>query len=156
VLAAVAAAGTLSGFQITAQPGLFALGAIMLMGLIHLVAQSIDVRPTSFVIARTGLAALAVAGAWFALQAGMAALMGASLPEGADRTDALALAAIIAVVAGFAALTIGQATFIGRKGAPTPAWARAFFVHARNGLYVNTLANRLVLKLWPTGLPGRA
>ena len=153
VLAAVAAVGTLSGFQIAAQPGLFALGAIMLMGLVHLLAQSIDMRPTGFVIARTAVAALAVAGAWFGLQAGMAALMGGSLPQDADRADLVALAAIIAVVAGFAALTIGQATFIGRKGAVTPDWARAFYVHIKNGLYVNTLANRLVLKLWPTGLP---
>jgi NAD(P)H-quinone oxidoreductase subunit 5 len=156
VLAAVAAVGTLSGFELASQPGLFALGAIMVMGLVHLLAQSIDQRPTGFVIARTAVAALAVAGAWFGLQAGMAALLGSSLPEGADRSDGVAIIAIIAVVAGFAALTIGQATFISAKGAATPDWARAFFVHARNGLYVNTLANRLVLKLWPTGLPNRA
>ena len=156
VLAAVAAVGTLSGFELATQPGIFALGAIMVMGLVHLIAQSIDQRPTGFVIARTAVAALAVAAAWFGLQAGMAALLGSSLPEGADRSDGVAIIAIVAVVAGFAALTIGQATFISTKGAATPDWARAFFVHVKNGLYVNTLANRLVLKLWPTGLPNRA
>lgn len=156
VLAAVAAVGTLSGFELATQPGIFALGAIMVMGLVHLIAQSIDQRPTGFVIARTAVAALAVAAAWFGLQAGMAALLGSSLPEGADRSDGVAIIAIVAVVAGFAALTIGQATFISAKGAATPDWARAFFVHVKNGLYVNTLANRLVLKLWPTGLPNRA
>jgi NAD(P)H-quinone oxidoreductase subunit 5 len=154
VLAAVAAMGTLSGLELAAQPGLFALGAIMLMGLVHLVAQSIDTRPTGFVIARTALAAMLVAGAWFALQAGMAALMGGSLPDGGTRNDPVALIALAVLVAGFAALTIGQSSFIAGKGAGTPDWARAFFVHARNGLYVNTIANRLVLKLWPTGLPG--
>ena len=156
VLAAVAAVGTLSGFAITSQPGLFALGAIMLMGLVHLLAQSIDTRPTGFVIARTALAALAVAGLWFGLQAGIAALMAGSLPGATDRHDPIALIAIALVVAGFAALTIGQSSFIGAKGARTPDWARAFHVHAKNGLYVNTVANRLVLKLWPTGLPKRA
>jgi NAD(P)H-quinone oxidoreductase subunit 5 len=153
VLAVVAAVGTLSGFAITAQPGLFALGAIMLMGLVHLVAQSIDTRPTAFVIARTAAAALLVAGAWFALQAGMAALMAGSLPDGASRSDPVALIAIVLVVAGFAALTIGQSSFMAGKGGQAPEWARALHVHAKNGLYVNTLANRLVLKLWPTGLP---
>lgn len=155
VLAAVGVTGTLSGFAIAAQPGVFALGAILLMGLTHYIAQSIDQRPTGFVIARTMVAAVAVAAGWFALQAGMAALMAGTLPAEAARTDAVALIAVAIIVAGFAALTIGQASFITAKGADTPAWARAFYVHVQNGLYVNTLANRLVLALWPTGLPSR-
>jgi len=150
VLAAVGITGTLSGFAITAQPGVFALGAIVLMGLTHLIAQSIDQRPTGFVIARTVAAAGAVAAGWFALQAGMAALMAGSLPAEGTRTDVVALIAIALIVASFAALTIGQASFITGKGADTPAWARALYVHVRNGLYVNSIANRLVLALWPT------
>jgi NAD(P)H-quinone oxidoreductase subunit 5 len=155
VLAAVAAAGTLSGVRITLQPGLFALGAIMLMGLVHLMAQSIDERPTGFVIARTSVAALMVAGAWFALQAGIAMLMGGALPAGTTRSDPVALAAMLIIVVGFAALTIGQSSVLSATGAAAPDWARAWFVHAKNGLYVNTIANRLVLKFWPTGLPAR-
>ncbi|MCU0892314.1 MAG: hypothetical protein MUE77_11380, partial [Sandarakinorhabdus sp.] len=158
VLAGVAAVGTASGFDLAAQPGVFALGAIMLMGLTHLVTQSIDARPTGYVIARTVAAAVGVAVAYFALQAGMAALMAGTLPASARQTNPLAIAAIIAVVAGFAALTIGQSSFIaarpGNGGSSVPDWAQAFYVHARNGLYVNSIANRLVLKLWPTGLPG--
>ncbi len=150
VLAAVGITGTLSGFAITAQPGVFALGAIMLMGLTHLIAQSIDQRPTGFVIARTVVAAGAVAAGWFALQAGMAALMAGTLPTEAARTDLVALIAVAAIVASFAALTISQASFITAKGAETPAWARAAYVHIHNGLYVNSIANRLVLALWPT------
>ncbi len=156
VLAGVGIVGTLSGFELAREPGLFALGAILLMGLTHYIAQSIDTRPTGFVIARTIVVAAAVAGLWFALQSGMAALMAGTLPQGADRTDLVALAAIFAVVAGFALLTIGQASFITAKpGGATPEWARAFYVHAHNGLYVNALANRLVLRWWPTGLQVR-
>ncbi|MEI6486765.1 MAG: NADH-quinone oxidoreductase subunit L [Sphingomonadales bacterium] len=155
MLAAVGVVGSLSGLELAREPGLFALGAILLMGLTHYIAQSIDTRPTGFVIARTAIAAIAVAAVWFALQSGMAALMASTLPEGVDRTDPLALAAIIAVVGGFAALTIGQASFITAKGGSTPEWAKAFYVHAHNGLYVNAIANRLVLKLWPTGLAAK-
>lgn len=156
VLAAVGVVGSLSGLELAREPGLFALGAILLMGLAHYIAQSIDTRPTGFVIARTIAAAIAVAAAWFALQSGMAGLMAGTFPMGADRSDPLALAAIIAVVAGFAALTIGQASFITAKpGGSTPEWAKAFYVHAHNGLYVNAIANRLVLRLWPTGLAAR-
>jgi NAD(P)H-quinone oxidoreductase subunit 5 len=154
VLAGVGIVGTVSGFDLGREPGLFALGAILLMGLTHYIAQSIDQRPTGFVIARTVVAALGVAAAWFALQSGMAALMAGTLPELANRSDGLALAAIVAVVAGFAALTIGQSSFIAAKpDGRTPDWARAFYVHAQNGLYVNALVNRLVLRWWPTGLP---
>jgi len=155
VLAAVGITGTLSGFAITVQPGVFALGAILLMGLTHLIAQSIDERPTGFVIARTIAAALAVAAGWFALQAGMAALMAGALPAEGARTDPVALIAIAIIVAGFALLTVGQASFITAKGSDAPAWARAAYVHIQNGLYVNSLANRMVLALWPTGLPTR-
>jgi NAD(P)H-quinone oxidoreductase subunit 5 len=153
VIAGVGIVGTLSGFELAREPGIFALGAILLMGLTHYIAQSIDTRPTGFVIARTVAGAAAVAGLWFALQSGMGAMMAGTLPQGADRVDILALAAIFAVVASFAALTIGQASFITAKpGGNTPEWARAFYVHAQNGLYVNAIANRLVLRLWPTGL----
>jgi NAD(P)H-quinone oxidoreductase subunit 5 len=152
VLAAVATAGSLWGFEIATQPGLFALGAIMLMGLIHLLAQSIDTRPTGFVIARTALAALLVAGAWFALQTGVAVAMAGSLPDAADRSDPLALAAIVAMIASFAALTIGQASFLTARSGSGPEWARAFHVHIKNGFYVNTIANRLVLKFWPASV----
>ena len=156
VIAGVGIVGTLSGFELAREPGLFALGAILLMGLTHYIAQSIDTRPTGFVIARTIVVAAAVAGLWFALQSGMAALMAGTLPEAANRTDLVALAAIFAVVAGFALLTIGQASFITAKpGGATPERVRAFYVHAHNGLYVNALANRLVLRWWPTGLQVR-
>ncbi|WP_372915316.1 NADH-quinone oxidoreductase subunit L [Sandarakinorhabdus sp.] len=160
VLAGVAIVGSLSGFDLGREPGLFALGAILLMGLTHYIAQSIDTRPTGFVIARTVMGAAVVAGLWFAVQAGMAAVMAGTLPQGAYRTDAAALAAIAVVVASFAVLTVFQASFITAKPAKdgvaaTPEWARAFYVHAHNGLYVNALANRLVLRLWPTGLPTR-
>ncbi|WP_310476932.1 NADH-quinone oxidoreductase subunit L [Sandarakinorhabdus sp.] len=156
VLAGVGIVGTVSGFELAREPGVFALGAIVLMGLTHYIAQSIDTRPTGFVIARTLVGAAAVAGLWFALQSGMAMLMAGALPEDAYRTDLVAWAAIVAVVASFAALTIGQASFITAKPSGTmPAWARAFYVHAHHGLYVNALANRLVLRLWPTRLPAR-
>ncbi len=155
VVAAVGIVGTLSGFELAHEPGLFALSAILMMGLTHYIAQSIDTRPTGFVIARTIAGAAVVACLWFALQSCIATLMAGTLPQGADRTDIVALAAITALMAGFGALTIGQASFITAKPGGAPDWARAFYAHARHGFYVNALANRLVLRWWPTGLPSR-
>jgi NAD(P)H-quinone oxidoreductase subunit 5 len=155
VLAAVVGVGTLSGLQLSREPGVVALGAILLMGLVHLLAQGIDERPTGYVVVRTAAATLAVAGLWFAVQAGMAALMAGTLPPMVVRADPLAWLAIILVVAGFAAITIGQSSVLAARGGHAPDWARALHAHALNGLYVNTLANRLVLKFWPTSLRAR-
>jgi NAD(P)H-quinone oxidoreductase subunit 5 len=169
ILAVVAGAGTLTGLRISQEPGLFALGAIVLMSLVHLLAQGIDERPIAYVVVRTAAATLGVALLWFAVQAGMAALMAGSLPPPVARADGLAWVAIGIVVAGFAAITIGQSSVLAARGGTAqhdsrggtaqhdsrggtaPEWARALHVHALNGLYVNTLANRLVLKLWPAG-----
>ena len=60
----------------------------------------------------------------------------------------LDLAIVVLVVLAFGALTILQ-NFLARH-AGEPRW-QALYVHLANGLYVNTLANRLVLRFWPSG-----
>ena len=74
-------------------------------------------------------------------------LVGDALPVG-DGTHG-PLTAVIAVMAvlAFALVMIFQSTFVRPGGGPR---ARALYVHVNNGFYVNTIANRLVLKLWPT------
>jgi NAD(P)H-quinone oxidoreductase subunit 5 len=155
VLAAAFAVGTLFGFQPMAQPGVFAFSAIMTLGLTHFIAQSIDERPTAYVIIRVIALAVLVAAGYFALQAGMAALMAGTLAPNAGLRGPLTAGIALAVVGGFALLTIMQSTLVAARSGSTPEWLRAFYVHAHNGLYVNTFANRLVLKIWPTGIPSR-
>jgi len=54
---------------------------------------------------------------------------------------------IVAVVVGsFALLTVAQGLLPAQ--ADGPRW-RAWHAHLLNGLYLNTLANRAVLRLWP-------
>lgn len=146
ILALTLAVGSLFGATITAQPGVLALGAIMLMGLTHLVAQAIDERPNAYVLGRALLSVAAVAAVWFGLQAGMIRLFGGTLPEAAALRSPVEAAIIIAVIGAFAAVTVLQSSFA-RPGGRFPA----LYVHLANGLYVNTIANRLVLRLWPTG-----
>ena len=155
VLAGALAVGSLMGLEPAAAPGVFALGAIMLMGLMHLIAQSIDERPTFYVIGRTLALAVVVAAAYFALQAGMAALMAGTLPPTAALGGPIGQIIIFGVVGGFAVLTVMQSSFAAARSGDSPAWVRALHVHMLNGLYVNTYANRLVLRLWPTGIPAR-
>lgn len=53
-------------------------------------------------------------------------------------------------VPAFAAVTILQNLLPGK--ASEPRW-QALYIHLANGLYVNTLANRLMLRFWPSPPP---
>jgi NAD(P)H-quinone oxidoreductase subunit 5 len=146
VLAVTLVIGTLFGSSPLERPGVFALGAIMLFGLAHLIAQAIDERPNGYVIGRTVLTAAAVAVVYFALQRGMELLVAGSLPPTQALRGPVDLAIVATVVLTFGALTLLQGQ-LGRK-AGEPRW-QALYVHVANGFYVNTIANRLALRFWP-------
>jgi NAD(P)H-quinone oxidoreductase subunit 5 len=150
VFAVALAVAAFFGAGLQQKPGAFALGAILLFGLLHLVANAIDERPNTFVIARTAVVALAVAVAYFALQAGAERLMAGSLPPTQPLTGALDLAILALVILSFGALTVFQSLMARHAGAP--AW-QALYVHLSHGLYLNTYANRLVLRHWPLPAP---
>jgi NAD(P)H-quinone oxidoreductase subunit 5 len=148
VLAVTLLVATVFGATIHEQPGVFALGAIMLLGLTHLIAQSIDERPNSFVVVRTLALTMLVAAAYFGLQWGAAQVVAGAVPANAPVRGLATLIAVLLVVAAFAAVTVLQSTLARASG--TPRW-QALHVHVANGFYINTIANRLVLRLWPTG-----
>ncbi|CAN5882383.1 proton-conducting transporter membrane subunit [soil metagenome] len=150
VLAVTLVAGTVFGATITAQPGVFALCAIVMLGLAHLVTQSLDERLNFYVVGRTLTLAIVVAGAYFGLQVGVELLLAGALPPVQALRGPLDLAITALVVVAFAAVTIVQSLLPGKAG--EPRW-QALYVHLSNGLYVNTLANRLVLRLWPSPPP---
>jgi NAD(P)H-quinone oxidoreductase subunit 5 len=150
VLAVALAVSRLFGASVTQQPGVFALGAIVLLGLIHLIANSIDERPNSYVIGRTFALAAIVAAAYFSLQLGTEKLLAGSLPPTEGLRGPLDLAIVVGVVASFSVVTFCQGLLPRQAG--EPRW-QAFYAHAANGLYVNTFANRLVLRFWPSPPP---
>jgi NAD(P)H-quinone oxidoreductase subunit 5 len=149
VLVVMAGVGAAFGATLLGKPGAFALAAILVMGLVHLIANSIDERPNSYVIGRTAALAGLVAAAYFGLQAGVEKLMAGSLPATQDLRGPLDLAIVVMVILSFAAVTIFQSLMASR--AKTPFW-RALYVHLSHGLYLNTVANRLVLRHWPRPL----
>ncbi|MEM8605473.1 MAG: NADH-quinone oxidoreductase subunit L [Myxococcota bacterium] len=137
------------GASLTKAPGVFALGAIVVMGVTHLVANAIDERPSAFVILRgVGLAA-GVAVAYFALQLGAERLMLGSLPEKQALRGPLDLSIVGIVIVLFGAVTVLQNTMPYRMS--EPRW-RAIYVHLFNGLYVNAFTNRLVQRWWPVDM----
>jgi NAD(P)H-quinone oxidoreductase subunit 5 len=153
VLAAALVVGTLFGATIAAQPGVFALGAVVMLGLSHLITQAFDERPSVYVVARTVALAVAVSLAYFGLQWAVEHLLAGSLPPVQALRGPLDLVIIALVVLTFATVTVFQSVLPGKADAPR--W-QAIYVHLANGLYVNTLANRLVLRFWPSPPPPNA
>jgi NAD(P)H-quinone oxidoreductase subunit 5 len=146
VLGITFAIALLFGVSPTNNPGQIALGAVLLMGLVHLMANAIDERPNAYVLISSGAIAVAVAVAYFALQAGMAWLVAGSVPAGHVFVAPVDIAIATLVVVSFAAVTLFQNQMA--RHSDQPFWAAAY-VHLRHGLYLNTVANRLVLQLWP-------
>ena len=141
------------GASLTRAPGVFALGAIVVMGVTHLVANAIDERPSLFVIARgIGLAA-AVAVLYFGLQIGAEAVMAGSLPAKQALRGPFDLGIVGVVIIGFGLVTVLQNTMPYRMG--DARW-QALYVHLFNGLYVNVATNRLVERWWPVDKPPSA
>ncbi len=146
VLAVAFVVGRLFGITLTERPGEFALAATLLLALVHLVANGIDERPSFFVVGRTLAAAVVVAVAYFTLQYGMSVVYAGVLPVTEALRDPFGIAVVVVVVGSFAVVTFLQGLVPGQGG--TPRW-QALYAHVSNGLYVNTLANRLVLRYWP-------
>jgi NAD(P)H-quinone oxidoreductase subunit 5 len=153
VLAVTFLASRVFGATIQAKPGVFALGSVLLLGLTHLVANGIDERPNAFVVLNVLVRAGLVACAYFALQLGAEVLMDGTLPATHALRGPFGVVMIALVVLSFAVVTFLQGLVPRRAG--QPKW-QALYAHVANGLYVNTLANRLVLKYWPAPSPAEA
>ena len=137
---------SLFGITPSKNAGQLAFGAILLMGLVHLLANAIDERPNAYVVLRIGGTAIAVAVFYFALQAATQRLVSGSLPSGRPLDGTLDYLIAVMVVLSFAAVTVFQNQIARHSG---HAFWEAAYVHLKQGLYINTLANRLVLKFWP-------
>jgi NAD(P)H-quinone oxidoreductase subunit 5 len=146
VLVVTFALSRVFGATLTEKPGVFGLGAVLLLGLIHLVANGIDERPNSYVVGRIVLLSVLVGCVFYSLQFGMEYLMQGTLPNTHAARGPFGVALVAAVVLSFAVVTFLQGLVPGK--AREPRW-QALYAHVANGLYVNTIANRLVVRFWP-------
>jgi NAD(P)H-quinone oxidoreductase subunit 5 len=135
------------GATLAHKPGVFALGAVLLLGIIHLLANGIDERPTLYVIGYTTAYAAAAAIAYFALQSAAEWALAGSLPAIQAQRGPVGIAIVAAVVLSFASVTFLLGLVPTQPRAPR--W-QALYAHVSNGFYVNTLANRLIVWLWPS------
>jgi NAD(P)H-quinone oxidoreductase subunit 5 len=136
------------GDALAVRPGIFALAAVLLLGLIHLIANGIDERPNFYVVGRTLVLASTAAAAYFGLQFTSEHFLAGTLPPIPADRGPLDAAIVGAVIMSFAAIIFLQGLV--PRHASEPKW-QALYAHVANGFYVNTIANRLVLDWWPRG-----
>jgi NAD(P)H-quinone oxidoreductase subunit 5 len=103
------------------------------------------------VVSRTLAYATAAAIAYFSLQSGAEWVLARSLPATQAQRGPFGIGMVAIVVLSFATVTFLLGLVPTQPRAPR--W-QALYAHVSNGFYVNTLANRLVVWLWPS--PPRA
>lgn len=120
-------------------PQTIALGAILIFGMVYLIAQGLaDLAPRALTWRTVGLSVLATV-AYFALQQGASGLSAGTLPP-PPPPDGLIWATITLTVASFAMVAVAQTTFPLWAGHPAAASLR---VHLMNGLYLDAMSERL-------------
>ncbi|MEO8366499.1 MAG: NADH-quinone oxidoreductase subunit L [Pseudoxanthomonas sp.] len=135
-----AAAGWLFGVSSQEPAAMLALGAILIMGLGVLIAQSAQGEADRHLVIRIVAAAGGATIAYFGLQAGATWLSSSTLPAMRE-PDPAGLAIMGLAVASFAIVAVLQV--LAPVRVTDSRWCAAR-VHLANGLYVNALFNRLV------------
>ncbi|MBX3178287.1 MAG: oxidoreductase [Candidatus Hydrogenedentes bacterium] len=132
------ACGALWGVSPREKPAIVALGAVLIMGLTHLLARGLAGANGDHFPARllTGVTLLSMA--YFGLQAGASWILNGVVPA-AVPLDTFGLAATATIVLLFGGISVAQLY--------AAHWLPRFpsvYVHLANGLYANTLLNGLM------------
>jgi NAD(P)H-quinone oxidoreductase subunit 5 len=120
-------------------PQALALGAILVFGVSYLIAQGLADAAPGALTARTVVASIGAALAYFGFQLLAQAIWGGSLPA-APVPGPLEWALIVLAVLSFGLVAIAQALFPLWAHHPSTAGLR---VHLANGLYLNALLDRM-------------
>jgi NAD(P)H-quinone oxidoreductase subunit 5 len=123
---------------------LMAIGAVIVMGLSRLFASAIDSTASFKLFIRASLLAILVAAAFFLLESGAHHLIASQVPElGFPSFTELILIGVILLLFGIVIfIQIASPLFTNK-----PSY-QALSIHVRNGLYVNTLFDRIVRALY--------
>jgi NAD(P)H-quinone oxidoreductase subunit 5 len=134
------------GISLSAEPGVVVLGAIFMMALVHLLWNLWGHSFSLPMLARGLALAVIVCGAYFSLHLLSYEVLSSALPQYAPVRSGVNAWILFGVVALFGALLVLQEQL---PGWATKPWCQKLYVHAYNGFYLNTLANRALQKIWP-------
>lgn len=140
------AAALSSGVSLRSEPGAVILGAVFVMALTHLLWSIWGQSVTPRLVGAGLLLAGALSAAYFALHLGFKSLLAPALPHPQPLHGGLNTLLLALVLALFGAVLVLQSQLPVWAARP---WCRTLYVHARNGFYFNTLANRAIQTFWP-------
>ncbi|PTM05862.1 MAG: NADH/ubiquinone/plastoquinone (complex i) [Bacteroidetes bacterium] len=131
---------------------LLAIGAIISLGLARLFTSALDSNGSPKLFLRASLLSVMVAASFFILEAGAHLLLASQLPQLAlpSLSEIILISILLSAFATVIFIQI-MSPFLADK----PAY-RALAIHLRNGLYMNTLFDRLVRGLYTQGAHGQA
>jgi NAD(P)H-quinone oxidoreductase subunit 5 len=131
---------------------LLAIGAIISLGLARLFTSALDSNGSPKLFLRASLLSIMVAASFFILEAGAHFLLAAQLPVLAlpSLSEIILISILLSAFATVIFIQI-MSPFLAEK----PSY-RALAIHLRNGLYMNTLFDRLVRGLYTQGAHGQA
>jgi NAD(P)H-quinone oxidoreductase subunit 5 len=121
------------------KPALSVLGSIVVLGMGQMAASALAAGGGGRLLARLGVAMIAISAIYFALQLSLDWLTAGALAEAP--APGLAMIAILALTfLSFAALSLLQAR---QLHLDPPQWTERLRIHAGNGFYANAAFNRL-------------
>jgi len=126
--------------DVTGDPIVLAIGAVIVLGTTQIVAPALDSTGGVGGTVRAGLLALGVTTSFFTLESAAHDLLANTVPEGGSRS-AFQLALMAIVLVAFATVVLFQ---ILEPARPKSRRRRALALHMRNGLYANALYDRVV------------
>ena len=132
------ACGALWGASPTEKPAIVALGAVLIMGLTHLLTRSLTGKHAEYFAGRMLIAVAMLSMAYFGLQHSAAWLLGDLVPalSPPDRFVWVAMASLMILFGGIVVLQLYATRWLPRYP--------AVYVHLANGFYANTLLDRLL------------
>lgn len=126
--------------DLTSQPVLLVIGAILVLGTTQIVAPALDSAGPLGGTIRATVLALGVTISFFTLEAGAHHLLDSAAPYEGDRT-VWQYAPLAVILIAFATVVLLQ---IAEPGRPPSPRRRALAIHFRNGLYANAMFDRAV------------
>jgi len=128
------------GIDPVEEVALFAIGAVIVMGLTTLFASALDSNGSFTLLLRASLLAVVVATSFFALESGAHFLLQGQIPEmlGLSLTEKILTAVVLAAFAVVVLVQILAPVFSSK-----PTYNK-FAVHLRNGFYANAIFDRLI------------
>ena len=138
-------AGWLFGIDPVQEPALIVTGAIVAVAVAQLLLQSLRLADDGALLVRASALGALVCLGYFALHAAFEWAIADSVRPVAAGSAPLEPLLALAILAVFIGLILIQHLF-SRLGT---SWRQAIQVHLYNGLYVDVLVTRLILRLWP-------